>query len=160
MSQTDGLIAKSRKYCSPEVYGGEPRGRAADVFSLGCVFSEMVTVLCNISLDQFADFRSQNPDGDDSFHDNLSRVEEWIDHLKLIVWASPEFGEVGPIPSLIRGSGMPNPLSLLDVIHDMLDFKPEMRPLASAVLEVIGGAQKCCLTAREKYVAANPEETL
>jgi serine/threonine protein kinase len=45
LSQTSGLIALTRKYCSPEVYDGEPRGRAADVFSLGCVFLEIATVI-------------------------------------------------------------------------------------------------------------------
>jgi serine/threonine protein kinase len=90
MSQTDGLIAKSRKYCSPEVYDGEPQGRAADVFSLGCVFLEMATILCNISLDEFAEHRSQDTDGDDSFHDNLRRVEEWIELFRMTIQMSLE----------------------------------------------------------------------
>jgi serine/threonine protein kinase len=71
MSQTDYMIAEPRKYCSPEVYDGEPQGRAADVFSLGCIFLEMVTVICGMHLDQFVDYRSQTADGDDSFHGNL-----------------------------------------------------------------------------------------
>ncbi|KAH9206410.1 kinase-like domain-containing protein, partial [Leptodontidium sp. 2 PMI_412] len=43
LSQTGSLLARTRKYCAPEVYDGEARGRAADVFSLGCIFLEMTT---------------------------------------------------------------------------------------------------------------------
>ena len=32
---------------------GQPAGRSADIFSLGCVFIEMLTVLANRSIDEF-----------------------------------------------------------------------------------------------------------
>jgi serine/threonine protein kinase len=143
MSQTDGIIARSRKYCSPEVYDGELRGRAADVFSLGCIFLEMATVICGIHLDQFADWRSQTPDGDDSFHGNLEQVGKWIERLSLV---SPD--------------GYPrreNLHVLLAITSEMLSYEPDDRPLASAVLMELGGPRECCTREREAYVA---EESL
>ncbi|KAH7403083.1 kinase-like domain-containing protein, partial [Cadophora sp. MPI-SDFR-AT-0126] len=32
---------KTPGYCAPEVAAHEPRSRASDIFSLGCVFAEM-----------------------------------------------------------------------------------------------------------------------
>ncbi|KAH7090805.1 kinase-like domain-containing protein, partial [Paraphoma chrysanthemicola] len=40
-SQTDGPTSRTPRYCAPEVYQYESRGRSADIFSLGCVFSEV-----------------------------------------------------------------------------------------------------------------------
>ncbi|KAF2005055.1 kinase-like protein [Amniculicola lignicola CBS 123094] len=80
-SQTDGPTARTPKYCAPEVYNFEPRGRASDVFSLGCVFLEMLAVYFDIHPQNFADFRrgdDENVESDDSFRSNLDRVSEWI----------------------------------------------------------------------------------
>ena len=52
--ETDGPTLCTRKFASPEVIRQELRGHPADVFSLGCVFLEMMTTLCDyhhISLD-------------------------------------------------------------------------------------------------------------
>jgi hypothetical protein len=81
----------------------------------------MATILCNISLDEFAEHRSQDTDGDDSFHDNLRRVEEWIELFRMTIQMSLELGEVLPIQSMTGITGMPSPRSLLNVIHQMLD---------------------------------------
>ncbi|KAF1836863.1 kinase-like protein, partial [Decorospora gaudefroyi] len=43
-SQTDGPTSRTPRYCAPEVYKSERRGRSADIFSLGCVFLEILTV--------------------------------------------------------------------------------------------------------------------
>jgi serine/threonine protein kinase len=67
-------------YCAPEVYfDGHRRGRKADVFSLGCVFLEMTTVLSGASLQNFHSFRRQ---GDKSAYAvNLSKVLQWMAYL-------------------------------------------------------------------------------
>ncbi|KAF2105344.1 kinase-like domain-containing protein [Lophiotrema nucula] len=77
-SQTDGPIARTPKYCAPEVYEYESRGRSADIFSLGCVFLEILTVLCASSVQEFADFRSEGS-GDESFRANLKKTREWVE---------------------------------------------------------------------------------
>jgi serine/threonine protein kinase len=43
---TTGIAGSfTRKYCAPEVANDEPRNRKSDVFSLGCVFFEMLALL-------------------------------------------------------------------------------------------------------------------
>jgi serine/threonine protein kinase len=75
-SQTDGPTSRTPRYCAPEVYNYGLRGRSADVFSLGCVFLEILTVICLIDLQVFADARRGDGD-DESFHANLDRAVEW-----------------------------------------------------------------------------------
>lgn len=75
-SQTDGPTSRTPRYCAPEVYNYEQRGRSADVFSLGCVFLEILTVMCCIDLQVFTDARRGHGD-DESFHANLDRAVGW-----------------------------------------------------------------------------------
>jgi hypothetical protein len=79
-SQTDGSTARTPRYCATEVYQHERRGRSADIFSLGCVFIEIFTVLNGEHPQDFAEFR-RGEGQDESFHANLPSVIEWIDHM-------------------------------------------------------------------------------
>lgn len=79
-SQTDGPTSRTPKYCAPEVYEYESRGRASDMFSLGCVYIEMLTVIAGRSLYEFAEFR-RDEDEDESFHKNLDQVIAWIEKI-------------------------------------------------------------------------------
>ena len=45
-SQTDGPTPLTPRYCAPEVCNYERRGRSADIFSLGCVFLEILSTIC------------------------------------------------------------------------------------------------------------------
>jgi serine/threonine protein kinase len=76
-SQTDGPTSRTPKYCAPEVYQYESRGRSSDIFSLGCVFAEILTTYDGFHPQEFADFRCGD-DSDESFHKNLDRVTEWV----------------------------------------------------------------------------------
>lgn len=49
-SSTGPVETKTYMYCAPEVAAERPRGRSSDVFSLGCVFLEMVTVFLQNSI--------------------------------------------------------------------------------------------------------------
>lgn len=142
LSQTSGLIALTRKYCAPEVYEGEPRGRAADIFSLGCVFLEIATVIREKSLDDFADFRSrvkdaEEDDRDESYHGNLDRVMEWIDGLYQV--------------SVLRLGTRDRTNERLSTISQMLSLNVVDRPTASSVLAAVGGPRDCCVQKREAY---------
>ena len=48
---TEGVTHKTRKYCAPEVARDAPRGRKSDVYSLGCIYLEILTVLTGNCVD-------------------------------------------------------------------------------------------------------------
>jgi serine/threonine protein kinase len=69
-------------YRAPEVKPDSPRGRQADVFSLGCVFSEMISVYCRHSMDEYQQARrlsaADNEHGSVAFRDSLPAVNRWL----------------------------------------------------------------------------------
>ena len=72
----DTLTFGTPVYWAPEP---QPRGRSADVFSLGCVFSEMLTVRQKRSLQEFQEFRYvSNRDNAYAFKENLEKVLKWL----------------------------------------------------------------------------------
>ncbi|KAH7360553.1 kinase-like domain-containing protein [Rhexocercosporidium sp. MPI-PUGE-AT-0058] len=76
-SQTDTAIRRTPKYCAPEVWYQEIHGRAADIFSLGCVFMEMFTILAGHDQDEFSEFRcSESPNQTEAYHSTLGRTAE------------------------------------------------------------------------------------
>ncbi|KAI9856206.1 MAG: hypothetical protein M1813_009223 [Trichoglossum hirsutum] len=80
LSTTGGPGARSPMYCAPEVASGHRRGRLADVFSLGAVFLEMLTVCSGRrQLTKFTDFRQS--DDDQSYASNTDKVFQWMELL-------------------------------------------------------------------------------
>jgi serine/threonine protein kinase len=70
---------------TPVYWPPEPppnRGRKADVFSLGCVFTEMYTVRQHRSLDDYRAARYvSNHENGYAFRENLSGVAQWLSEL-------------------------------------------------------------------------------
>jgi serine/threonine protein kinase len=71
-------------YSSPELAGWSPRGRSSDIFSLGCVFLEIMTIFLGFSILDFE--RARHNDDDDRrvspFQSNLDKVHQWIEFLR------------------------------------------------------------------------------
>jgi serine/threonine protein kinase len=110
-SVTDGIARGTYKYCAPEVARWEPRGRAADVYSLGCVFLQIETVNRGLSLLDLDKFRSS---GDDqSFQKSPDRVRLWIHKLHAAACLPPSEISTG--------------IQLLDLIQAMLEEHPVER---------------------------------
>jgi serine/threonine protein kinase len=63
------------KYFAPEVAEFEPNGRSADIFSLACVFLELIGLCNGYSLEQMKNLR---PNKDFSFHANLNSILHWF----------------------------------------------------------------------------------
>ncbi|KAJ4297660.1 hypothetical protein N0V90_005554 [Kalmusia sp. IMI 367209] len=139
-SQTDGPTSLTPKYCAPEVYEYEARGRSSDIFSLGCVYMEMLTVIAERSLHDFAEFR-RNENNDESFHKNLDKVRIWM--LETL-WHLPC-----------------NPLFFSNTILLMVSKDPVSRPTATRVVYCFFNIspmfweftpRTCCNKAPEPYV--------
>jgi serine/threonine protein kinase len=72
----------TRKYASPEIMKGKkvPRDDPSDVFSLGCVFLEMATLILQKNLDSFRTYYSSH--GIDAYYHNLEKIYRWIEMLQ------------------------------------------------------------------------------
>ena len=80
-STTTKDTAKSLVYCSPEVAHCEKRNSSTDIWSLGCVFLEMWTVLNGRSVQdmrQFFKLKSESY----RFYENIPYFEEWESTLR------------------------------------------------------------------------------
>ncbi|KAG4433311.1 hypothetical protein IFR05_011208 [Cadophora sp. M221] len=67
---------KTPSYCAPEVAAHLPRNRASDIFSLGCVFAEMTTVLAGYKISDFEEMRG--PPGARAFQLTPGKTLDWL----------------------------------------------------------------------------------
>ena len=72
---------KSPLYCPPEMMRGEPRNRSADVWSLGCVFFEMATILHGNSIESMRSFFEEE-NGSLYYFANIAGARKWAQRLK------------------------------------------------------------------------------
>lgn len=70
----------SLAYRAPESYPNNPRGRRADVFALGCVYSEMFNITQKQSLEDYRSARCTN--GSTAFRDCLPKVHKWLNQFE------------------------------------------------------------------------------
>jgi serine/threonine protein kinase len=76
VSATVSTFEGTDEYAAPETLQHESHGRSADIFSLGCVFLEILGVILTATLNRNAQdsIRSFTP-----YHRNVRRLENWID---------------------------------------------------------------------------------
>jgi serine/threonine protein kinase len=63
-------------YCAPEVAQFKPRNTSSDIWSLGCVFLEMATVLAGFEVKDMQQFFRKTND-DYRFHSNSELIPRW-----------------------------------------------------------------------------------
>ena len=112
---------KSWIYCAPEVANYQPRNGSSDIWSLGCVFFEMTTVLKGRSVDAMRQhFKKVNDTY--NFHQCLPGINSW----------SQELAELG-----LEADNDP-----LDWATDMMQIDPKSRPsaddLCDGIAKVVG----------------------
>src|SRR5579862_6076419 len=143
-STTAGPTQRTHVYCAPEVANGDERGRSSDIFSLGCVFLEIFTVLSGAATYEDCCTRRQDAD-DTSYHANLEKVETWIDQLIEKDWR--ESGAAASVGA-----------QLLFVVKVMLSKDRDARPSALDIWEFAKGVTlegsgricgKCCYESPE-----------
>ncbi|KAH7364326.1 hypothetical protein BKA65DRAFT_134867 [Rhexocercosporidium sp. MPI-PUGE-AT-0058] len=102
-------------YCAPELVTRSQKpiiAGASDIYSLGCVFLEMATVIHRQSIKSFERLRTIET-GDGSYHSNYRKSWTWIHHL----W------DIDEALGLARQHG-------LQIISSMLSEDPRKRPTA------------------------------
>ena len=108
------------QYFAPEYQSGERYGRSADVFALGCVFSEMLTVANYKSIDEYKNWRRppQATHGSFAFRNSLPKVREWLHQIQ-----KSQKSQLNDI--------------LVDQTLGMLHQDPEQRPTAQDGVHIL-----------------------
>ncbi|KAI9715496.1 MAG: hypothetical protein M1812_005972 [Candelaria pacifica] len=81
-STTEGSTGLTPRYCAPEVADYEPRNSSSDIWSLGCVFLEIVTTLRDKSIEEMKSFFGTRGSGSYFMHKNEQAVIEWMVALR------------------------------------------------------------------------------
>ena len=127
----------TRKYASPEIMddGNILRDDPSDVFSLGCVFLEMATLLLGKNLGNLSDHYAtiiNDTSREEAYHCNLRNVHSWIDHLRTSRELKPVqehtiLGEINNDQNSHPGADN-HMIAALGDIRLMLDETPSNRP--------------------------------
>ncbi|KAF2175793.1 kinase-like protein [Zopfia rhizophila CBS 207.26] len=120
-STTEGDVLKfTRRYCAPEVFGRDPRNSASDIWSLGCVFLELITVIKGYPIDEMNQFMLRH--SADASAQGLWCAQEAM-NAWLVKIRSENNNSADDVP--------------LDWITPMIRTDPEDRPKASDVVDMI-----------------------
>lgn len=107
-----------------------------DIFSLGCVFLEMLAVLCiPMQRHVLLETRKQNPDNDWSYQANIETI------LAGEPFCSPRFVD-------------DRCYAWLEEAKKMIHLDPQNRPTAEVLREVFGKGQDCCYRGFVPFEAA------
>jgi ankyrin repeat protein len=115
-STTTEDSAKTLLYCAPEVAQLKPRNSSSDIWSLGCVFLEITTVLAGFEVEDMRLFFRKTND-DSLFYNNVTVIPDWFDTLRSK-----------------SGSEYDAPL---EWVTEMLQLETARRPAAGALFKTI-----------------------
>jgi hypothetical protein len=149
-AETDSPTSYTPTYAAPEVVQQNKRGFKADIFSLGCVFMEILATLISIpTTNALLELRNLrlNSSGDTSYQANIEPVLAWLNGVTEIetkrwqstTWAIPEF---------------------LHQLRLTIQASPNSRPSAS-ILALSTDQNSCnkCHLGPEPFEAAGPRFT-
>jgi serine/threonine protein kinase len=153
--ETDGWTSFTKRYAAPEVVKQEFRGLPADIFSLGCVFLEILqaqdrssTIAAhayhsssniNVPNNWLQALLKTNPQGDASYQGNIGVLQNHLTSRH-----SPER----------RLTGIEKHVSMISM---MLNFNPKDRPAADNLVSVFG--EKPCCKSGAILLEAVPSDT-
>jgi serine/threonine protein kinase len=148
-AETDSPTSYTPTYAAPEVVQQNKRGFKADIFSLGCVFMEILaTIISGPTRNELLELRNLrlNGSGDTSYEANIEPVLAWLKGVASLeteggdtTWTNPQF---------------------LDELHLTIQASPDSRPSASA-LALLTKTTSCyrCHLGPEPFEAAKPRVT-
>jgi serine/threonine protein kinase len=91
--ETDSPTSYTRTYAAPEVVDQDKRGFSADIFSLGCVYMEMLATLLSKPAPELNEKLKlqgcrRNENGDSAYYANIASVLGWYMALSTSQWES------------------------------------------------------------------------
>jgi serine/threonine protein kinase len=122
-STTTDDSGKTWLYCAPEVAYYQKRNSSSDIWSLGCVFLEMITILVGLKIEYLQSyFREKN--GNYRFYTNIDMIPGWVERLK----SSSALEDATP----------------LEWAMEMLQSDAAQRPTAAALYQSVGTMERFC----------------
>jgi hypothetical protein len=127
-SETDSPVSFTRTYAAPEVVLQDKRGFSADIFSLGCVFMEMMATLRSLSTGTYDERQKlltlrQNNSGNPAYYANIDVVTQWYEDSIMTNFSSWKYGALG------------SQARIVDICPQMISEEPNLRPLYSKLKE-------------------------
>ena len=114
-STSAGSGLMTPKYCAPEVAAHGVRGRSADIFSLGCVFVEMITIAVGKSLEELHHSlkMSDNPfDRRAVYHRHLTGIATWLRSLKNDHMNQNQRTVLELVPAMVKRASADRPIAV------------------------------------------------
>jgi serine/threonine protein kinase len=148
-SETESPVKSyTHKYAAPEIVDQSKRGLSSDIFSLGCVFVDMLAALtnehCKVSSDLPSALKSEY--SRESYHENTLSVSEWVQELLRENVRNHFFSLLSPLAWHIT---------------DMLDPEPADRPTAGTVVSWFeqGDRPACCIQYAQPNILSFTEDS-
>ena len=130
----------TRQYVAPEVFEGVVRKQAADIWSLGCVFSEMVSVPLEQDNTGWSAFR-----------------KEFSGRTGKYYWQDVP-GVQEKLSSFLDAAKTTTERTIVRTIQSMMDANPEKRPDAASLTLVFTPAPCCLNWPNDKATFPGPRE--
>lgn len=131
-------------YQAPEIAKKREYGRKADIFSLGCVYSEMATILAGKTVQAYSKHREHTLPGiiqpSIAFESNLGASMKWLEELK----------SLSPLKKPSTGRNIAWWSSLLDRIEKMMSAYPDDRYTSEELVNSFPPGP-CCRVPLEEY---------
>lgn len=135
----DRDVPTTREYMSPEAARGSKKGPPSDLWSLGLIFLDMVTVLAGRSLSEWKRCLQKRATSSGGFYayENAASITEWL--------------------NLLQDSSLDAPRDMEPLIwtKDLLKERPDARPKSQALVRMIAegpySTDFCCVSCREDF---------